>query len=154
MSILFKNDSKIDPKRTENEALGTSKWAQDGPKLAIKRKSNMEPKFGGLWERLRVSLERLRSVLGRLWGRLGGVLGRLGASCGCLGDVLEVSCGRFSVQRGLNLGMLSWIPFFNRFLVDFASQNRSPNLEKSLNSIGKNHLFLLSGYFNITSLLV
>ena len=26
----------------------------------------MEPKFGGLWERLRVSLERLGSVLGRL----------------------------------------------------------------------------------------
>ena len=30
----------------------------------------MEPTFGGLWERLGVSLERLGAVLGRLWGRL------------------------------------------------------------------------------------
>ena len=89
------------------------------------------------WESSWATLGRSWGHLGASWGRLGGVLGRLGASCGCLGDVLEVSCARFSVQRGFNLGMLSWIPFFNRFLVDFASQNRSPNLEKSLNSIGK-----------------
>ena len=40
------------------------------------------------------------------------------------------------------------MPFSNRILSDFASKNRSPILEKSLNSIG-----LLPGYFKITSLL-
>ena len=51
----------------------------------------MEPKFGGLWEPLRVSLERLGSILGRLWDRLGGVLGRLGGVLGRLGRKIKKS---------------------------------------------------------------
>ena len=66
-------------------------WPQVGHQDDPKRESNMEPKFGGLWERLRVSLERLGSVLGRLWGRLGGVLGRLGGILGRLERVLQAS---------------------------------------------------------------
>ena len=85
------------------------------------------------------------AVLGTSWS----VLGPHGASCGRLGSVLEVSCVWFSGQSGLNLGMLSWMSFCNWFLMDFASKNRCPNYEKSLNSIGKNKYFLLSGCFNI-----
>ena len=80
-------------------------------------------RLGGLLGRLESVLGRLRRILERLggvleasWSVLGaswGVLGRLGASCGNLGGVLKVSCARFSVHRGLNLDMLSWMPFFN-----------------------------------------
>ena len=68
---------------------------------------------GASWEYLGPSGRRLGIVLEASWSRLGGVLGRLGASCGNLGGVLKVSCARFSVHRGLNLDMLSWMPFFN-----------------------------------------
>ena len=68
---------------------------QNGPKLAIKKppkkKSNMEPEFGGLWERLGVPLERLGGVSGRHWSRLGGVLGRLGGVMERLGRLLQAS---------------------------------------------------------------
>ena len=107
--------------------------------------------LGGLepsWGRLESILKRLGGVLGSSWRRPGAVLGTswsvlgpLGASCGRLGSVLEVSCVWFSGQSGLNLGMLSWMSFFNWFLMDFASKNRSPNFEKSLNSIGKIGIF-------------
>ena len=83
------------------------------------------------------SWRRPGDVLGTSWS----VLGPLGASCGRLGSVLEVSCVWFSGQSGLNLGMLSWMSFFNWFLMDFASKNRSPNFEKSLSSIEKTSIF-------------
>ena len=71
------------------------------------------------------------------WGRLGSVLepswGRLGASWAVLGSITN--------PKGFNFGMLSWMPFFNWFLVDFASENRSPNLDKPLDSIGKISIF-------------
>ena len=47
----------------------------------------------------------------------------------------------FQSKRELNLGMRCWMPFIIRFLVDLASENQSPNLEKSLNSIGKIGIF-------------
>ena len=107
--------------------------------------------LGGLepsWGRLESILKRLGGVLGSSWRRPGAVLGTslsvlgpLGASCGRLGSVLEVSCVWFSGQSGLNLGMLSWLPFCNWFLMDFASKNRCPNKEKWLNSIGKICIF-------------
>ena len=59
---------------------------------------------------------RFPAHFGVLRGRLGAVLGRLGA-------VLERSWG--------------YLGFFYRFLSDLLSENRSPNLGKSLNSIGK-----------------
>ena len=96
--------------------------------------------------RLVAVLGRLGGVLGRLeatWGRLGASWRPRGASCGRLGSFLAVFHARFSIQRGLNLGMLSWMPFFNGFLHDFASQNRSSNIENSLNSIGKIGIFCL-----------
>ena len=43
--------------------------------------------------------------------------------------------------------------FSNRFLCDFTFQNRTRNLEFSLNSMGKNNIFWLSDWFNIKSLL-
>ena len=69
--------------------------------------------LGASWEYLGPSGRRLGVVLEASWSRSGGVLGRLGTSCGRLGSVLEVSCARISIQKGLNLGMLSWMPFFN-----------------------------------------
>ena len=70
--------------------------------------------------------------------------GRLGASCGCLRTVLGPS-GAVLEAFGAVLGRLgavlerSWghLGFFYRFLSDLPSENRSPNLGKSLNSIGK-----------------
>ena len=134
---------------------------------SIKHRS--KSRSGGIleasWRHLGVSwgvLEAFWGVLGGLetsWGRLenilirlGGVLGPLGASCGRFGSVLEVSRVWFSGQRGLNLGMLSWMSFCNWFLVDFASKNRCPNYEKSSTSKKKRN-FLLSDCFNIISLL-
>ena len=37
--------------------------------------------------------------------------------------------------------MPSWMQFFNRFWLEFVSEIRFPNLEKSLNSIGKIGIF-------------
>ena len=132
---LTKNQSKFKAKSFPNQL----KINQKSLKIALGRSWRFQSGPGGVlrasWESSWTALGRSWCGLGPSWGRLGGVLGRLGASYGCLGDVLEVSCARFSVQRRLNSGMLSWIPFFNRFLVDFASQNRSPNFEKSINSI-------------------
>ena len=83
---------------------------------------------------------RICVVLEASWRRLGGVLGRLGASWGVMWASLErlggILCPICS-PKGFNVGMLSLMRFFNWFLVGFASQNRSPNLEKSFNSIGK-----------------
>ena len=42
--------------------------------------------------------------------------------------------------------------FLNGFLCTLASENQTPNCEKSLNYIGKNRSCLLPGYFNIRSL--
>ena len=67
---------------------------------------NFRAVLGASWEYLEPSGRRLGIVLEVRWGRFG-------ASCGRLGSVLEVSCVRCSVQRGLDLGMLSWMPFFN-----------------------------------------
>ena len=53
----------------------TPKTSKIHPQHGSNLKSNMKPKFGGVWERLGVSLERLGGVLGRLWGRLGDVSG-------------------------------------------------------------------------------
>ena len=72
--------------------------------------------LGASWEYFGPSGKRLGVVLEASWIRLGDVLGRRGPSWtsrGRLGSILEVSCARFSIQRGLDLGMLSWMPFFN-----------------------------------------
>ena len=65
----------------------------------------MEPKIGGLWERLGVPLERLGSVSGRHWSRLGGVLGRLGPPWGVMWASWErlggILCPIFS-PKGVN----------------------------------------------------
>ena len=103
------------------------KRPQVGHQNDPKRKSNMEPNFGGLWDRLRVSLKRLGSVLGRLWDRLGGVLGRLGGVLGRLGRVLQaswaVSGASWSVL-GASWGPLgascAHVRFLNRFFNDFS----------------------------------
>ena len=139
------------PEVAQNSAKLAPTWAQTSTKTGVphrpvgpKMGHPIGPRFqsspGGVlrasWEPSGAALGRFWGHLGASWGRPGGGLVRFGPSCGRLGGVLEVSCARCSVQRGLNLGMLSWIQFFNRCLVDFASQNRSPNLEKSLNSIG------------------
>ena len=78
---------------------------------------------------------------------------RLGASCGRLGSVSEVSCARFSIKRALHLGKVFGIPFFDRFLVYFASENRFPKYAKIMKFYWKNKHFLLSGYLNIRLLL-
>ena len=74
-------------------------------------------------------LERLGGVLGASWGVLGASWGVTWASWGHL-------VPHFQSKAWLNLGMLSWMAFFNR-LNEFASEFRPPNLEKSLNSIRK-----------------
>ena len=104
--------------------------------------------LGGLepsWGRLESILKPLGGVLGSSWRRPGAVLGTswsllgpLGASCGRFGSVLEVSCIWFSGQSGLNLGMLSFLSFCNRFLMNFASKNRCPNYEQIIKFYGKN----------------
>ena len=95
MTVLFKNNSNNATKNLQKTASETPKmgpkWSQVDHQDDPKRESNIKPIFGGLWERLRVSLERLGSVLGRLGGRLGGVLGRLGGVLGRLGRVLKAS---------------------------------------------------------------
>ena len=67
---------------------------------------------------------------------LGCVLGLLGS---VLRGVLGVSWGRlgpdFRSKGKLNLGIPSWVQFSYRCLSDPASKKRSPNLEKSFNSI-------------------
>ena len=105
----------------------TPKWSQVDHQDDPKRESNIKPIFGGLWERLRVSLERLGSVLGRLWGRLGGVLGRLGGVLGRLGRVLQaswaVSGATWSVL-GASWGLLgasyAHVRFLGRFFNAFS----------------------------------
>ena len=157
-----KNGSKINPKSIKN-------WPnidQTSPEMEVWRRLGgvLEASWGVLgrlgsilgclgrfravlrasWEYLDPSGRRLGVVLEASWSRLGtswSVLGPLGASCGRLGSVLEVSCVWFSSQSRLNLGMLSWMSFCNWFLMDFASKNRCPNYEKSLNSIGKIGIF-------------
>ena len=57
---------KIFKKRASETPKMSPKWPQVDHQDDPKRESNIKPIFGGLWERLRVSLERLRSVLGRL----------------------------------------------------------------------------------------
>ena len=75
--------------------------------------------LGPSWGRLGASWGCLRTVLGPSWA----VLEAFGAVLGRLGAVLERSWGQLG--------------FFYRFLSDLPSENRSPNLEKSLDSIGK-----------------
>ena len=128
------------------------KWPQFGPQKAPQHgsnlKSKMEPKFGGLWERLGVSLERLGGVLGRLWGRLGGVLGRLGGVLGRLGRVLQaswaVSGASWSVL-GASWGPLGASCAHVRFLIEFRSIfnfNFDPwNPQNYCFSIGKTRFF-------------
>ena len=58
--------------------------------------------------------------LGALWGRLG----------------LD-----FRSKMKLDRSSPSWMSFLSRFSIDFASENHSPNLINSLNSIGKTLLF-------------
>ena len=132
MTFLFKNNSNnaaknLQKKRASETPKMCPKWPQVGQQDDPKRESIMEPKFVGLWERLRVSLERLGSVLGRLWGRLGGVLGRLGGVLGRLGRVLQaswaVSGASWSVL-GASWGPLgaSWahVRLLHRFFNDFS----------------------------------
>ena len=79
------------------------------------------------------SWRHLGRILGRLrasWRLLGAPRRRLGASWGRLG--LD-----FRSKSDLNWGIPSWMTFYIRCLSDLPSENRSPNLEKSLNSIGK-----------------
>ena len=163
----IKNQSKINQKWTKHRSTNRPKSRSGGILEASWRHLGASwgvleafwGVLGGLepsWWRLESILKRPGGVLGSSWSRPGAVLatswsvlGPLGASCGRLGSVLEVSCVWFSRQSGFNLGMLSWMSFCNWFLMDFASKNRCPNYEKSLNSIGKNWYFLLSGCFNI-----
>ena len=83
------------------------------------------------------SWRRPGAVLGASWG----VLGRLGASCGRLGSVLEVSCARFSVQKGVKFRHAILEAIFQLIFGGFASENRFPNLEKSLHAFGKIGMF-------------
>ena len=97
---------------------------------------------------LKVSWGRLGSHPGRILGSLGRVLGEfeapLWASWGVLA-CLGASWGRLGIDFGSNgevdSGISSWMPFSNRYPSDFASKNRSPVLEKALNSIGKICIF-------------
>ena len=91
------------------------------------------PLGGVLW----ASWRPLGGILGASWGRLGSSWKPLGASWRRLG----ASWGRlgldFRSKRDLNGGIPSWMAFSNRFLSDLPSENRSPNFEKSLNSMAK-----------------
>ena len=96
------------------------------------------------WDRLGASCVHLGCVLGPLGGVLEASWGRLGPPWGLLGayiGVLKVS-GRhlvpdFQAKRWPNLGMLALLPFINRFLHEFSSENRSLKFTKSLSSMGK-----------------
>ena len=93
--------------------------------------------LGGPGSALKASGERPGGVLGRLgtsWGHLGGVLERLKDHLGCF-------LGGFICIIPFFLAMPSWMQFSNRFWLDFVSEIGFPNLEKSLNSIGKIGIF-------------
>ena len=60
----------------------------------------------------------------------------------------------FHARRWLTMVLPSWMQFFKKIWFDFVSEDRSPNLETVLKSIGKVYMyFLLSGYLKIASLL-
>ena len=110
------------------------------------------------WVPLRASWEPLGRRPGRILGSLGRVLEEfqapLGASWGVL-TCLGASWGRLGLDlrsKGeVDCSISSWMPFSNRYPSDFGSNNRSPILQKSFNSIC--YSFLLSGYLKIASLL-
>ena len=123
-------------------------------------------RLGRSWRRLGPSWERLGTFPDSLESPWGGVLAVSGASSAVQRiswAVLWESWNRLGVTWGRPVLVLyakrcfaedvsSWMQFLNRFVLDLASEHQSPNLEKSLNSIGKMY-FLLSGYTNMTSLL-
>ena len=82
--------------------------------------------LGASWDYLWPSGRRLGVVLEASWSRLWGRLGGLGPSWGVMWAFSErlggILCPMFSL-KGVDLGMLSWMPFFNCFLVDFASED-------------------------------
>ena len=86
--------------------------------------------LGSSWE---ASWARLEASWGLSWGWVTHLLGSPRASW----DVLGASWAWLWYQKAPKWGIPSWITFFNRFLSDLPSENRSPNLEKSLNSSGK-----------------
>ena len=100
------------------------------------------------WVPLGTSWEPLVSRPGRIVGSPGRVLGEfqahLGASWGVLA-CLGASWGRlgldFRSNGEVDCGISSWMPFSNRYPPDFATKNRSPIVQKSLNSIGKIVIF-------------
>ena len=82
--------------------------------------------LGASWGVLR-RLGRILDVFEASWWLLWGVLGAdLGASWRSLG-VLGASCARCSAQRVAKCRLRSWMPFSNRFLHDFATENGFPN---------------------------
>ena len=96
------------------------------------------------WVLLRALWGRLGRRPGRVLGFLGDVLEESQAPVRASWDVLEclgASWGRlgldFRSNGEVDSGISSWMPFSNRYPSDFASKNRSPVFEKSLNSIGK-----------------
>ena len=96
------------------------------------------------WVLLRSFWGRLGRRLGRVLGSRGGVLGEFQAPLRASWDVLKglgVSWGRlgldFRSNGEVDSSRSSWMPFSNRYPPDFATKNRSPILEESLNSIGK-----------------
>ena len=104
--------------------------------------------MGASWARLEASWRRLGSVLEASWGLLHAPWGRLGPSWVCLGPSArrlgafwEHLVLDFLGKRCLHLGMPSWIRIFNRFLSDFASEDRSPKFKNTFNSIGQIILF-------------
>ena len=96
------------------------------------------------WVLLRALWGRLGRRPGRVLGFLGDVLEESQAPVRASWDVLEylgASWGRlgldFRSNGEVDSGISSWMPFSNRYPPDFATKNRSPILQKSLNSIGK-----------------
>jgi len=85
---------------------------------------------------------------GLVLGSLGNVLEEFQAPLRASWDVLKglgVSWGRlgldFRSNGEVDSSISSWMPFSNRYPPDFATKNRSPILEESLNSIGKIGIF-------------
>ena len=73
--------------------------------------------------------------LGVSWGRLGASSGRFGASWASLGGPRGHLVLVFYAKRWVILGIPSSMPFFHRFWLDFASEDRSPILATSVISI-------------------
>ena len=109
--------------------------------------------LGVSWAVLEPSWNHLEGVQGTSSGRLGpswAVLGRhMGPSWAVIwkswSRLLGILCPIFN-PKGVRLRHAILMSFFNWFLKDFASKNLSPNLEKSLNSIGKICIFCFQNF--------